>query len=257
MNKLTKNHSFLVAGHRGDSYNFYENTMRAFEIAVEQGADMVETDVRMTKDNVLILMHDDSAKRTAGVDKLVRDMTYDEIKKLNAGDKNNFAAVPTLEELLDFIADKGVMLNLEIKEYYSEENLERCNKCIDESIRLVEKYGLADRTVVNSFDAYVLEYVHEKYNGRYMLHGFYPYSIMKNVKGDPDEYLYCACIFDDKKKEHYDYLISKGIEPWVGAGVTVKEHLALCIEYGARLITTNNVAHTKKCTKEIFWGDKK
>ncbi len=252
MKTLTKDHEFLVAGHRGDCYNFYENTMRAYELAIENGADMVETDVHLTKDNVLIIMHDDSAKRTTGVDKLLREMTYDEIKTLNAGDKNNFAAVPTLEELLKLVAKKGVMLNLEIKEYYSEENLERCNKCIDESIKLVEKYGLADRMVVNSFDAYVLEYIHKKYNGRYMLHGYYPYSIMRNVKGNPDEYLYCACIFEDKKKEHYDYLISKGIEPWVGAGVTIKEHLALCIEYGARLVTTNNPAHTVKQVREII-----
>jgi len=248
---LTKEHGFLVAGHRGDKYNFYENTIPSFELAIANGADMVETDVRVTKDGVLVLMHDENTKRTTGIDAIVGTKTYEELKQFNAGDKNNFCAIPTLEELLVLVKDKGIMLNLEIKEYYSETNKDRCEFCIDESVKLVEKYGLADKMVFNSFDAYVLEYIHKKYNGKYMLHGFYPYSIMKNVVMDPDEYLYCACIFDDNKKEHYDYLASKGIEPWIGAGVTVKEHLALCLENGARLITTDNPADAIKKLKEL------
>ena len=240
--KLTKDHNFLVAAHRGDSYNFYENTIPAFELAIERGCHMVETDVRLTRDGILVLMHDESCKRTTGVDVTVTESTYGELQKLNAGDKNNPTKIPTLEELLILIKKQDIMLNLEIKEYYSEENAERVHVCVDKCVELIEKYGMAEKMVFNSFDAYVLEYIHKKYNGRYKLHGFYPYSIMKNVAEDPDEYLYCACIFADKFKENYDYLIERGIEPWVGAGVTVKEHLALCLEYGARLITTNNTA---------------
>ena len=74
---------------------------------------------------------------------------------------------------------------------------------------------------------------------------------MKNVDMNPDEYLYCACIFDDCNKEHYDHLIEKGIEPWIGAGVTIKEHMQICIEYGARLITTDNVENAIRKLKEI------
>ena len=73
-----------------------------------------------------------------------------------------------------------------------------------------------------------------------MLHGFYPYSIMRNVTLNPDEYLYCACIFDDMNKEYYNYLIGKNIEPWIGAGVTQKNRFNICAEYGAKLVTTNN-----------------
>ena len=248
---LTKDHGFLVAGHRGDKYNFYENTLASFERAIASGCDMVETDVRVTKDGVLVLMHDENTKRTTGIDALVGEKTYEELLQFNAGDKNNFCKIPTLEELLVFVKKSGVMLNLEIKEYYSETNVERCNYCIDESVKLVEKYGLAEKMVFNSFDAYVLEYIHKKYNGKYMLHGYYPYSIMKNVVMNPDEYLYCACIFDDKQKVHYDYLISKGIEPWIGAGVTIKEHMQLCIDNGARLITTDNTADAIQKLKEL------
>lgn len=235
-----------VAAHRGDSYNFYENTMKAFELAIENGADMIETDVRLTKDNVLVLCHDESLKRTGRVDVKIADLTYDELQNYNVGDVNNFAAVPKLEELLVLLKEKDIMLNLEIKEYYEDGNIDRCNYCIEKCVEMIEKYKIADNMVFNSFDAYVLEYIHKKYPGKYMLHGFYPYSIMKNVQMNPDEYLYCACVFGDKIKENYDYLASKSIEAWIGAGVTVTENLKLCIEYGAKLITTNNPADVLK-----------
>lgn len=238
--KLNYKNKMTVAAHRGDSYNCYENTMEAYKMGVENGADMLEIDVRLTKDKVLVLHHDEAVDRTTDGTGLVCEKTYEELCKLNAGDKNMPLKIPTLEEFFEFLKDTNVMLNLEIKEYYKEGNIENCHYCIDESVKMVEKYGYADKMIFNSFDAHVLEYIDEKYNGKYMLHGYYPYSIMKNVKRNPDEYLYCACIFDDKNKANYDYLISKNIEPWVGAKVTTKEHLKLCYELGANLVTTNN-----------------
>ena len=62
--RLTNDFRMTVAGHRGDSYNYYENTMAAFKEAHLSGADMIETDVRLTKDGVLVLMHDDTVNRT-------------------------------------------------------------------------------------------------------------------------------------------------------------------------------------------------
>ena len=105
---------------------------------------------------------------------------------------------------------------------------------------MVEKHGLGEKILINSFDAWVLEYVYKKYGKKYLLHGFYPYWEMMNVSQNPDEYLYCACIFDNENKALYDYLIEKNIEPWVGASITQKSKLDTCLKHGARLITTNN-----------------
>ena len=106
--------------------------------------------------------------------------------------------------------------------------------------------------VLNSFDAAVLDYIDRKYDHSFRLHGFYPYAGMKNVERNPDEYLYCACIWGSfKKKEYYDHLLEKGIEPWVGASVTSQEALALCCEYGARLVTTNYPADAIEKLKRI------
>ncbi|MBE6664198.1 MAG: hypothetical protein E7602_06845 [Ruminococcaceae bacterium] len=238
--KFTNENRMTVAGHRGDSYNYYENTISAFKGAIASSADMIETDVRLTSDLVPILMHDEKVDRTTNGKGYVKDMTYLEIRELNAGDSISYEKVPTLEELLALVKDTNITLNLEIKEYYNEDNKERCELCIEKTLELVEKYALGERCLINSFDAWVLEYVYKKYGKKYALHGFYPYWNMGNVSINPDEYLYCACIFDNENKSLYDYLISKGIEPWIGASVTQKSKLKACLENGARLITTNN-----------------
>ena len=238
--KLKHVGKMTIAAHRGDCYNWYENTMTAFEKAIQAGADMIETDVRVSKDNILFLMHDDDVERTTDGKGKIKDMTSEEIEKINAGDINAFEKIPRLEELLKLVAGKEIMLNIEIKEYFSEENEERCIRCIEETIALVEKYDMAEKSVLNSFDAWVLEYIYKKYGKKFMLHGFYPYSIMSNVNLNPDEYLYCACIFDDMNKEYYNYLIEKNIEPWIGSGVTQRNRFNICAEYGAKLVTTNN-----------------
>ena len=246
---LTTNDRMYIAAHRGDSYNYYENTMTAFYKAVEAGADMIETDVRLTKDNVLIIMHDDKVDRTTDGKGRVADLTYEEITRLNAGDNATFEHVPKFEELISNLSNTSVTLNIEIKEYYSKENEARVISCIEQVIELVEKYNMREKIVINSFDAWVLEYVYNKHGKKYYLHGFYPYYEMMNVSIDPQEYIYCACIFDNQKKEHYDYLIERNIEPWIGASVTQKSKLLLCKKLGARLITTNNPADIKEKLK--------
>jgi len=237
---LTPENRMYVAAHRGDSYNYYENTMTAFKKAVETGCDMLETDVRLTLDGYLVLMHDDRVDRTTNGKGRVDEMTLKEIEQLNAGDTACHEKVPTLEELLSYISTKAVTLNIEIKEYWSEKNEDRVIKCVEDTLALVEKHGLGEKILINSFDAWVLEYVYKKYGKKYLLHGFYPYWEMMNVSQNPDEYLYCACIFDNENKALYDYLIEKNIEPWVGASITQKSKLDTCLKHGARLITTNN-----------------
>jgi len=233
-------HKMMVAAHRGDSHNYYENTMEAFESARTAGCDMIETDIRMTADGILVIMHDEKVYRTTGEAGEVKNMTLAEIRKLNAGDANHPLPVPTLEEFLSWIAQYDLLINIELKEYYYPSNEERCRICVDKVVEMVRKYGLTEKVVLNSFDAWPLEYADETYNHSFRIHGFYPYSGMKNVNRNPDEYLFCACIWGHtKKKEYYDYLIERGIEPWVGASFTSPLMLDMAAKYGAKLVTTN------------------
>lgn len=198
-----------VAAHRGDCYNYYEKTMTAFKKAIQEGVDMIETDVHLTKDGTLVLIHDNTVGRTTDGEGEIANMMAEELFKLNAGDVNMPEKIPCFEDVVKLVASQNIMLNIEIKEYYSEENEQRCISCIEKVIEIVEKYNLSEKIVLNCFDAWVLEYVYKKYGNKYMLHGVYPYSIMQNVTLNPDKHLYCACIFDDKNKEYYDYLIKK------------------------------------------------
>ncbi len=240
-----------VAGHRGDPRYYPENTMSAFKSAYLKGADMIETDVRLTKDLVLVLMHDDTVNRTTDGEGLIKDMTLDELMKLNVGTAETPERVPLFEEFMEWVVKTDLTVNIEIKEYRGKGNQERCDYCIEKVIETVERLGMRERILINSFDAYVLEYCYKKWGKRYMLHGFYPYNIMANVNMNPDEYLYCACIFDSENKPLYDHLISVGIEPWIGAGVTEKSLLSICLDNGARLITTNDPKDIIEKLKEI------
>ena len=121
-----------------------------------------------------------------------------------------------------------------------------------ETEELIEKYDMADKMVFNSFDAHALEYIAETYPGKYLLHGFYPYNKMHNVKRNPDEYLYCACIWGEpRNREYYEYLAAKGIEAWIGASITGAGLLGDCFKLGARLVTTNYPGDCKEKLEKI------
>ena len=111
-----------VAAHRGFSEKYPENTMAAFRAAIEAGADEIETDVRMTADGELVLIHDDNVSRTTDGTGKVCEMTLAELKKLDAGVKKGKefagARIPTLRELLELCKEHPALtLDIELKEY--------------------------------------------------------------------------------------------------------------------------------------------
>lgn len=237
--KLTHEGRMMVAAHRGDRANCPENTMEAFCSVLAAGVDMIETDVHMTCDGELVLIHDKTVDRTTDGTGLVCQMTYARLLELNAGTPQQPARIPRAEELLELLTGTGVTLNLEIKEYCDPGNEARSRECVERCVALIEKYRFADKMIFNSFDAAVLEYIDATYPGRYRLHGFYPYSRMYRVKRNPDEYLFCACLKENRNPNHYAYLRARGIESWIGDSVVEQEHLEECFRLGARLVTTN------------------
>lgn len=237
---MTYEGRMMVAAHRGDSANYPENTMAAFRAAIAAGADMIETDVQLTKDGVPVLLHDRTVDRTTDGTGAVAEMTFEELRRLNAGTQAQPQCIPTLEELLTLLAGCGLTLNLEIKEYAEPGNEGRSRACVDLCVQLLQRCRMEERTVFNSFDAAVLEDIADRYPGSFRLHGFYPYERMFRVGRDPGEYLYCACLWGQRRAGDYAYLRDCGIEPWIGASVTEQEELAEAFELGARLVTTND-----------------
>jgi len=127
----------LCIGHRGARAYEPENTLRSFKKALEIGVDAVELDVRETKDNQLVVIHDADVKRTTDGEGLVSEFTLKEIKGLSAekGEK-----IPTLKEALDFL-NKKVKIVIELKEAGIEEKV----------LLAVSEMGLQKTVVIVSF----------------------------------------------------------------------------------------------------------
>ena len=78
--KFLDNYNFIPFAHRGGSYDFCENTLDAFNNSINLGYRHIETDVRHTKDNKLIIFHDPDLKRILGLDAKIENLNYEELK---------------------------------------------------------------------------------------------------------------------------------------------------------------------------------
>ena len=163
----------LNIGHRGASGYAPEHTIPAYDLALEQGADYIEIDLQMTKDGVLVAMHDDTLDRTAdapeGVPKRfcsgpVIKRTLEQIKQCDVGSwfSPEYAGeqIPTLEEIFQRY---GTSVN-----YYIEtKNPEAAPGMEEELLRLMEKYELIKpaaqdwQVLIQSFSAESLMKIHE------------------------------------------------------------------------------------------------
>lgn len=244
-----------VAAHRGSSETHPENTMIAFADAVKAGADQLETDVRITKDGELVLIHDATLERTTNGVGNVKDYTLSELKELDAGSHKGaeFAGckIPTLIEFMDYVAQFDTLtLDIELKEYPEVVGEELAFSVCDRVLEIVDRYGYTDRVVINTFSAGLHEYIYKKYGKKYRQHVYFPLEHLKGeVTIDPYSYGYCSCMFNVKghpvkiaDKEHFDAMAARGVEPWAGAFVKDEETVQLAIDRGAYLITCNHPA---------------
>ena len=133
----------FVVAHRGDSYHAPENTIPAFELAIKNGADFVEIDIRKTKDGHIVIMHDPTVDRTTNGTGKVSELTLDYIKSLDAGfwysKKFENVKVPTFREVLEMAKDK-VGLFIELKQEGLEEDV----------VKLLKEYDMINDVVVLS-----------------------------------------------------------------------------------------------------------
>lgn len=242
-----------VAAHRGNVAVCPENTMAAFQSAYEIGADMIELDLHMSRDGEIVIIHDDDLARTADVAGRIRDLTLEELLRADVGIKRGEewrgTRIPTFREFLEYAAaaDSRMQFNFEFKDYLRNGE-DWAKACADKIVRMVDEYGLWERSFVNSFDGSLLAYMEEKYDGRFRLHGFYPYDILGEVR---PRNLYCSCLWRRKNPdgtkpadvvnpvEDFEALKTEGIRPWVGASIRKIEDMVRAAQYGAELITSN------------------
>ena len=147
-----------ITAHRGSSTTAPENTIPAIEAAMEEMADSVEIDVQMTSDGVIVLGHDASLKRVAGVNRSIASMTFEELEQLDVGswfsESYGGTRVPALSEVLELCSQK-IGLNIEIK--YVGKNSELPEKTAE----MIKAYGMENQCVVTSTNLPYLRRVKE------------------------------------------------------------------------------------------------
>ena len=109
------NKNVLIIAHRGYSEMGVENSLEALEGAKKAGADYVELDIQLTKDNKFVVMHDFNLKRLAGVNKKVKDLTFDEIEKLTIKQGEFESHIPSFEEFVNRAKKLNIKLLVELK----------------------------------------------------------------------------------------------------------------------------------------------
>jgi glycerophosphoryl diester phosphodiesterase len=177
----------LVWAHRGASGYAPENTLEAFQKAIDLKADGIELDVQMTKDGRLVIIHDETVNRVSDARGWVKDFTLEEIRKLNVNlrfPEYGAVKIPTLEEVYRLMQDTRLMINVEIKSgivFY---------KDIEEKVmELTRRMGLQERIIYSSFNHY---------------------SVMKLKKLDPS--VKTGFLYEDGYLDMPQYAAKHGVE---------------------------------------------
>lgn len=132
----------LITAHSG-CMNTLDNTLHSVETGLRLGADVVEEDVRVTRDGVPVLAHDEMWRTVDGRDIHISEMTYDEIKRLTIAvpheGKTEMMRICRLEDILPAIRESGKIINLDLK----------VDESIEPAAALVRKYGLTERVILS------------------------------------------------------------------------------------------------------------
>ncbi len=148
-----------IVAHRGCRKKYPENTLAAFQAAMDEGAPMMELDVTLSRDRTPVIIHDDTLERTTNGRGAVSDFTMEELRKLDAGSwfHPDFAdqKLPTLSELFDLVNGRA-MINIEIKSnayesHHPPDAIER------QVVDLVKEKKIGNSALISSFSVDVLE----------------------------------------------------------------------------------------------------
>lgn len=128
--------SLRIGAHRGAMVYQPENTLAAFETAIEQGAYRIEFDIRRTRDSHLVVIHDETVDRTTDGQGVVADLTLSELKKLRSGKEE----IPTLKEAIACMRNRARLL-VEFKE----------EDIAEQAVQQIEAAGVVDQCTLSSF----------------------------------------------------------------------------------------------------------
>ena len=138
-----------IFAHRGASAHAPENTLAAFKTALEQGADAIELDAKLSSDGIVVAIHDESVNRTTGAPGLVSQTSLAGLRALDAGsflsDKFCGEKIPTLEEVFEAVGQR-TFINVELTNYKTPDD-----HLIESVCMLVRKFRMQERVLFSSF----------------------------------------------------------------------------------------------------------
>jgi glycerophosphoryl diester phosphodiesterase len=139
----------MIFAHRGASTYAPENTLASFELAVEQGADAVELDAKLSADGKVMVIHDQTVDRTTNGKGKVNRLVYQQLRELDAGSffdpRYSNERIPTLDEVFERVGRK-IFINVELTNYAS-----RNDELVPLVVELVKRHGLQHSVLFSSF----------------------------------------------------------------------------------------------------------
>ena len=238
----------LVWAHRGASGHAPENTLPAFRLAAEMGADGVELDVQMTRDGEIVVCHDETVDRTSSAKGWIKDFSFAEIRKLDFSYGNlayEGITVPTLEEVLELLKPAGLTVNIEIKTgivFYP--GIE------EKTLKAVRNQGMEDRVIYSSFNHETLRTIRKLdkdaptgvlYEDGLVGAVRYAESLGANALHPGLFNLQYPGFLEEARKA------GMAINTWT---VNSEEHLRMCREAGVHAVITNYPDKAKKLFAE-------
>jgi glycerophosphoryl diester phosphodiesterase len=149
-----------IIAHRGFSGQAPENTMAAFAAAIEFKVDGLELDVHRSKDGEIVICHDPTVNRTTNGKGVINDLTWEELRRLDAGSwfdgRFKDERIPRLRSLFELIQKYDLLINIELKtDVFAYPGIE------EQVVKLIKDFKLVERCIVSSFNHYSLLRVYE------------------------------------------------------------------------------------------------
>ena len=237
-----------VQAHRGASKERPENTMSAFRRALELGADGIELDVHLLCDGTIIVRHDSDLGRCESIEGNIYNYSKENIKSFSVGswfsEEYKNEVIPYFTEVLEFLKGNELFLNVEIKPgtFFIDASVEKV-------LKLLEKYNMANRCIISSFNHYMLKEIKEKFP-RYKVGILYSYPYKYDVIN------YCKKHGFDAVHPYYKSIDKQFVDACHQNGILVNvwtvdapEDLQRMKEYGVDTVISNDVVTAKKILK--------
>lgn len=227
-----------ITAHRGDQASAPENTIPAFEAAIDYGADFIELDVTQSKDGQLVVVHDNNLERVTGRNLNVWDLEYEQMRLLDAGSytqtySGEFGTlrIPLLEEVLQLCKGK-IKLNIELK-YNGHESAD----FVEQVVALIKEEGFQKQCIVTSINHDFIDKVvvlDSSLKVGYIL--LEQSDHMERFKEADVLSVYYEIINEDMISQMHQ--MGKEVHVWT---VNEEKDLKRCIELGVDNIITNDV----------------